>query len=86
MKRYPPRSVHSSIIYSSQDMEAIQVPINRRMDKDVVCVCVCVCTDEWIKMVWVCVCVQWNTTWLLKNECLFAICSSVDGLGGDYAK
>ena len=51
-----------------------------------VCVCVCVCTDEWIKMVWVCVCVQWNTTWLLKNECIFATCSSVDGLGGDYAK
>ena len=26
--------VHSSIIYSSQDMEAIQVPINRWMDKE----------------------------------------------------
>ena len=27
-------SVHSSTIYNSQDMEAIQVPINRRMDKE----------------------------------------------------
>ena len=26
--------VHSSIIYNSQDMEAIQAPINRWMDKE----------------------------------------------------
>ena len=29
---YP--SVHSSIIYNSQDMEATYMPINRRMDKE----------------------------------------------------
>ena len=29
LKRYMYPSVHSSIIYSSQDMEATQVPINR---------------------------------------------------------
>ena len=32
-------SVYSSTIYNSQDIEAIQMPIDRRMDKeDVVCV------------------------------------------------
>ena len=29
-----PPSVHSSTVYSSQDMEATQVSINRRMDKE----------------------------------------------------
>ena len=27
-------NVHSSTIYNSQDMEATQVPINRRIDKE----------------------------------------------------
>ena len=34
-KRYLHANVHSSNIYNSEDMEATQVPINRRMDKDV---------------------------------------------------
>ena len=34
LKRYMHPNVHSSIIYNSQDMEAIHVSINRRMDKE----------------------------------------------------
>ena len=32
----PAPNVHSSIIYNCQDMEATSMPIDRRMDKDVV--------------------------------------------------
>ena len=40
LKRYTHPSVHSSIIYNSQDMEATYVFINRQMDKeDVVYIC-----------------------------------------------
>ena len=31
-KRYMHRNIHTSTIYNSQDMEAIQVPINRQLD------------------------------------------------------
>ena len=45
LKRYMQLYVHCSIIYSSQDMRATSVPINRWMDKeDVVYMCVCVYT------------------------------------------
>ena len=49
-KEYMHPSVHSSSSYISQDMEGIQVPINRQIDKEdvryihiSVCVCVCLC-------------------------------------------
>ena len=54
-KGYVHPSVHSSSTFNSQDMEVIQVLINRQIDKeDVVCVCiyVCVCVS-----VCLCVCV-----------------------------
>ena len=33
LKRYTQDYVHCSIIYNSQDMEAIQVPINRQLNR-----------------------------------------------------
>ena len=45
-KKYMHPNVQGSIIYNSQDVEAIQVPINRQMDKEnVVCMCLCVCIN-----------------------------------------
>ena len=41
LRRYMHPGVYSSVIYNSQIMEAIQVSINRWMDKEAV---VCVCT------------------------------------------
>ena len=41
-KRYMHPSVHSNTVYNSQDMEAIYMSIDRRMNKeDVVCVYIC---------------------------------------------
>ena len=43
LERYMHADIHSNIIYNCQDMDAIQVSINRWLDKeDVVCVYVCV--------------------------------------------
>ena len=73
-KRYMHPSVHSSIIYSCQDMKASWVSINRWMDKgDVICVCVCVYIYIGILL-------------SHKKEWNFALCSNKNGLGWHNAK
>ena len=39
LKRYMHSSLHSSIIYNSQDMEATQASMNRKVGKDVAYTC-----------------------------------------------
>ena len=47
---YVHHNVHCSTIYSSQDMEATSVHVDRGTDKEDVCVCVCVYTHTYIYM------------------------------------
>lgn len=37
--------VHRSTIYESQGMEETQAPINRQIDRDVMCVCMFACAS-----------------------------------------
>ena len=78
LKRYLHPSIHSSIIYNSQDVEATPVflffqQVNG-LKKGCVCVCVCVCvyTVEYYSVI--------------KKEWNFVICNNMDGLQGYYAK
>ena len=85
-KGYVHPSVHSSSTYNSQDMEVIQVPINRQIDKeDVVCVCIymCVCVCVCVCLcvcvcVYVCTCVHARIHTESLSHSVLSVCDPTD--------